>query len=378
MTDCYDEVRHIERHMECDRYETYFDCLRVMAAFAVVVLHLASQNWYLVEPGTYEWHAFSVYDAFVRWAVPVFAMISGALFIGGFPKKLERIFKKNIVRIVTAFTFWSAVYALWDLLSGKAGWKNAVREFVEGPTHLWFLFMIAGLYLLVPFLQKIAENDKLIEYFAVLSLLFTFGLPYAVTVLSLYFEKAGMIAGGYLKNIEFSFTAGYVSYFVLGYYFSRKNVGKKMRLVLYLLGIAGLTVTIFAAQIFSVSEKTACSTFHACMSLNVMLTSIALFLFIKYDGKIRNASHKTKEGLRKLSEYSFGAYLVHILVIKLLDHNPLFKLNTMQFRLNIGRFEEISLNPYLSVPVIAIIAFAISVTISGWLHRIPVLKKYIV
>lgn len=69
---------------------------------------------------------------------------------------------------------------------------------------------------------------------------------------------------------------------------------------------------------------------------------------------------------------------MHILVIKLLDHNPLFKLNTLQFKPNIGDFEGVLLNSAISVPVIALITFLISFTISGLLHRIPVLKRYIV
>ncbi len=366
-----------QRQMPAQR-EIYFDCLRLMAAFAVIALHVAAQNWYKVEAGTFAWNVFHIYDSFVRWSIPVFVMISGALFIGGPPKKLERIFRKNICRIVTAFIFWSAVYALWNLLLGTIGWKNALREFVEGPAHLWFLFMIVGLYLIVPFLRKIAENDKLIEYFVLLSLLFTFVLPYFVMVISLYSGKAGTIAGGLFHNMNFEFATGYVSYFVFGYYFSRADISRNRRIIIYLSGIAGMAVTIFAARIFPVSEETASPMFHDCMILNVMLTGVALFLLAKNSGRIRNVSGRTKDRLRKLSEYSFGAYLVHILVIKMLDHNPLFQLNTMRFQLHIGNFEGIPLNPLLSVPAIALIAFVISIAISGLLHRIPILKKYVV
>lgn len=118
--------------------------------------------------------------------------------------------------------------------------------------------------------------------------------------------------------------------------------------------------------------------FHANMTLNVMLMSVALFLTAKNSRKMWEASEKTRGRIKKLSDYSFGAYLMHILVIKLLDHNPLFKLNTLQFKPNIGDFEGVLLNPAISVPVIALITFLISLTISGLLHRIPVLKRYIV
>lgn len=363
---------------EPGKREVYFDCLRIMATFVVIMAHLAAQNWYTVEVGTYEWNVFNLYDAIARWSVPVFVMISGALFLGAGSKNPERIFKKNIPRIITAFLFWSAIYAISNLFLGKSEWKNAIREFVEGPTHLWFLFMIAGLYMLVPLLWKITENEKLTGYFVLLSLVFTFVLPFCVTVISLYSEKFGAIAGGLVGNIGVTFTAGYVSYFVCGYYLSRRDMDRKRRGVIYLLGIAGLAVTFFAARIFPASDEAASSIFHDCMIFNVMLTGVALFVFAKNSGKIRNVSDRTREWLEKLSNYSFGVYLVHILVARLLDHNPLFELDTLQFKVNLLHADGIALNPLISVPVNSVIVFVISVAISGILHRIPVLKKYVV
>lgn len=355
----------------------YFDCLRIAATFAVMVLHLASQNWYAVEAGTYEWKVFNLYDALVRWAVPVFVMISGSLFLSG-ARSLERIFKKNVRRILTAFIFWSAIYAFANLALGRSGLKNALREFVEGPPHMWFLFMIAGLYILVPLLQKIVEDDRMAGYFVLLSLVFTFAAPYAITIMALYSEKLAEIAGGLLKSVGFNFTLGYVGYFVYGYYFGHIDIKGKKKWAIYLFGILGAVVTLFASAIFPVSAKSASVVFHDNMTLNVMFISIALFILAKNNINLNNASPKTVKTLGKLSDYSFGAYLVHALVITLLNHNPLFKLNTMQFKLNIVNMEEAALNPLISVPGIAVIVFVISYIISGILHCIPGLKRYVV
>lgn len=343
--------------------ETYFDCLRIFATFSVMLLHVASQNRHMVEPGDYEWNVFSFYDSLVRWAVPIFVMISGALFLSR-EQSLEQIFKKNILRIVTAFVFWSALYALINLIMGRSEPKNALREFVEGPTHLWFLFMIAGLYILVPLLQKIVADFNMTKYLVLLSLAFTFVFPYIITLLSLYSEKLSSIANGVLKSVCFYFTRGYVGYFVFGYYFSRIDIKKKWRRLIYLLGFGALLVTAFASEIFPVSDKGAVSIFHDNLSLNVMLVSVALFIFAKNNLSLQSASPKLKEIIRKLSEYSFGAYLVHAMVITQLNH--LLGLNTLSF------------NPLISVPVISVTAFVISFAISGILHYVPGLKKYIV
>ena len=239
-----------------------------------------------------------------------------------------------------------------------------MREFVEGPAHLWFLFMIVGLYILVPLFKKIVANDGLTQYFVLLSLAFTFVLPYFVTLISLYSEKIASIAGGILKSVGFNFTLGYVGYFVFGYYFSQIHINFQKKWIIYLLGIAGLLITIFAQVIFPVSDKAASSVFHDNMTVNVMLISVSLFVFARNNLRFQNASQRTVKIIGKLSEYSFGAYLVHAMVITQLDH--IVGLNTLSF------------NPIISVPIIGIMVFVISFAISGILHHIPILNRYIV
>lgn len=93
--------------LESSNHRTvYFDVLRIIAICAVVVLHMSAQNF--VESGvdTPEWQALNFYDSIVRWSVPVFVMISGALFLDG-ENSIGKLYKKNIARIPVAFIFWS-------------------------------------------------------------------------------------------------------------------------------------------------------------------------------------------------------------------------------------------------------------------------------
>lgn len=343
--------------------ETYLDCLRIMATFAVMIAHIASQFWRSLEAETYAWKVFSFYDSIARWSVPAFVMISGALFLRK-DQNMERIFKKNIVRIATAFMFWSAIYALVNLMTGKSGIKNALRAFVEGPVHLWFLFMIVGIYLLIPFLRKIVVSMELTTYFVLLSLVFTFALPSTITVISFYSGKIASIADHVLQNVYFRFTLGYVSYFVFGYFFSQINIERKKRWLIYLSGAVGFLVTSFGQVIFPLADQDAAGLFHTDMTFNVMLESVALFTFAKYHLNFPTIPQTLRKFIQKLSAYSFGAYLVHAMTITRLNH--MTGLNTLSF------------DPILSVPAIGVIVFILSFAISGILHQIPVLKKYIV
>ena len=74
----------------------YFDVLRILATFAVIVLHLSAQHWADTDVYSRAWQAFNLYDSAVRWAVPVFVMISGALFLSG-SQSIGHILKKERV-----------------------------------------------------------------------------------------------------------------------------------------------------------------------------------------------------------------------------------------------------------------------------------------
>jgi surface polysaccharide O-acyltransferase-like enzyme len=80
-----------------------FDVLRILAAFAVVMLHVTSDRLTTSFPSN-EWEIRNVYDSFVRWCVPVFVMISGALFLNhGRSVNVGRLYKKNILHLVFIF-----------------------------------------------------------------------------------------------------------------------------------------------------------------------------------------------------------------------------------------------------------------------------------
>ncbi len=117
-----------------------------------MVLHLGAQNWYTTDVKSFAWNTFNFYDSIVRWAVPSFVMISGALFLQR-DIPFKKFFSKYIFRIVTAFLFWSFVYAVANYAKNKDIIK-ALGHFIMGHYHLWFLFMITGLYIYCTFHEK--------------------------------------------------------------------------------------------------------------------------------------------------------------------------------------------------------------------------------
>ena len=89
-----------------------FDSLRVVAILSVIVLHASAVVFLNLYP-SYDWNVANVYDSFMRWNVPVFFMISGALFLRRSKElNIKRLYSRNILRIVAIFVFWSIIYAI--------------------------------------------------------------------------------------------------------------------------------------------------------------------------------------------------------------------------------------------------------------------------
>ena len=321
-----------------------------------MILHIAAQDWRVTNVKSFEWNIFNFYDSIVRWAVPSFVMISGSLFLSR-DIPLKKIFSKYIFRIVTAFLFWSFIYAAAMYIMKDRDIIKLFGRFIRGHYHLWFLFMITGLYMIVPFTKKIAESEFLTKYFLVLAFIFTFFLPQSVNFISVFSEKYGTFANNILDNFHFHFVMGFTGYFLLGYFLNKIDITKKQERIIYFLGICGFIATILMSVMASWIKNEPNRIFYGSITVNVLFESVAVFIFFK---KHFNKSSKI---ILALSKYSFGAYLVHAAVIKVIKFCGL---NTLSF------------NPILSVPVIAVIVFVFSFSISAILNHIPLLKKYIV
>ena len=339
----------------------YFDYLRILAVFAVVVLHTSSGSWNRTDVNSSAWLVFNFYDGIARWCVPVFVMISGALFLG---RKLtiKKLYAKYILRIAVAFVFWSTLYAVWNsiVMSKSPSVTACIRNAVVGHYHLWFLYMIAGLYMVVPFLNAIVSDRKTALYFVIGSFVFASFLPQLAAV-------AGFLSPGLSAEIKklvsklmLHLVLGYSGYFVLGYLLHYTPIHKKCETAIYVLGVLGLVVTVAATALLSRRTQAKTEAFFSYLTVNVFFTSAAVFVFAKNHLNRPVSSVNNQNLLAFLSKCSFGVYLIH----------PFF----LQFLTQ----ERFAFHPLLSVPIRAIIVFFISLLISGLLNKIPVVKDWLV
>ncbi len=239
----------------------YFDVLRIVAIFVVVAVHLSAMHWADVDVNSRAWFAFNLYCTAGKWSVPIFVMISGALFLGR-EVSISAILKKNVARIAAVFLFWSGCYALVDLIFRHAPLSVVLSQLITGHYHLWFLYMIVGLYLLIPLLRPIVQNETLMRYFLLLAFLFTFLLPQLALFTSFVSHEASTVIRTVIMYSYCFFPLGFTIYFVGGYYLSRRNFSRREEIVLYCVGIAALLFSIIAPAVLSRAQGAPNATFY--------------------------------------------------------------------------------------------------------------------
>ena len=359
--------------MKQDRFEPIgtkdrqicFDVLKIVATFAVVMLHVSAQHWFYVKLKTPEWRAFNLYDGSVRFPVPLFVMISGALFLSE-DRPIGRIYGKYVLRIVTAFLFWSVLYAAISYFRGTP-LIDAVKEAIKGHYHLWYLYMIVGLYMIVPLLRPIVQNGKLLRYFLILSFLVGIVVPQLIAILTVFRPDSASFAQSVWDQTYLYLPFGYSFYFVLGYRLNRTEITNRTVILAAVLVIAGTLATVLLTQWinyymlnFNLQHKIVL--FYQNETVNVAVTAGGVFVLGRRLFQ-RPYSVRTQKGIAMLSKATFGVYLVHPMLIDAVKRLGL---------------ETVTFNPYLSVPVITVLVFLPSFLVSLILNQIPFVKKYLV
>lgn len=324
----------------------YLDVIRTVATFGVIALHVFCTEYHS-SFGTYNWYVSVVGDSLVRWSVPLFVMISGALFLQ--PAKIVSyriLLKKYIPRLLLAYVFWSVAYSTMSFIINIINGTELRMELLTPHFHLWYIPMLIGVYLLIPLLRKIVFQEKLARATLILWIGYLMGC----------FCKFNQIPQiGILFNSNS--IVGYAGYFVLGYYVSSHDVSTKQARWIYLLGIVGAIVGVFGSIIISQMRGVGDTTFLNNLGPHVVAMSLSLFVFVK-----RSVSN-IKSNLMKFVEYVrkdlFGIYLTHGIWLSLF---------------NASVFRNIC-NQLITLPLITIIIFFFSLFTTKLIRRIPILHK---
>jgi surface polysaccharide O-acyltransferase-like enzyme len=342
----------------------------------VIILHVSASKWYDTPVRSFNWQIMNFYDSLVRWTVPVFVMISGVFHLRpnrnniSFKEEMEKIYKK-ILRVGCAIIFWGAFYNSINMLGKYFINKELFTLFdiikipgiiILGPAwyHLWFLYMLIGLYLLTPIFRCFIKNCKkeYIEY--VLILFFLIGT--CIPLINIVLNKLSVFKGRtiFFPVVEVS---GYIGYYIAGYYFDNFEIENKIKKNIYILAVLSLLFTIIGSSYISLYKGEPIEELYWYLLPNTMFIAYGLFIFFKTKLKQEYFSKKAENIILKISKNTFGIYLIHAFVIQIFG---IIGLNTL------------IIAPLISIPIISIVVMIISGTGTIIINKIPVLNKYII
>lgn len=349
----------MERQLRKERV-FYLDLLRVLAMFGVIAIHMPFAEWKGIASTDYSvWGVSLFYHGIVRWAVPLFVMISGALFLDPDRKiDYKDLYLKKALHYVIIYLFWQPLQAI--IIGGGQSLIVILASLISGASVYWFLVMLMGLYLTIPYLRKITEDTRLLNGFVGLSLIFTFAFPNLIKWYAFGGWEGIKSAESGWNHLNFHLTLGYVAYFVMGYYLKKLFLTVRARRVIYSLGLLGVAETVAITAYLTYRKNMFVEIAFDNFSICVMLQAIGLFVLIKYtEGKV-SASSVLYRWIGIFAKYSFGVYLVHRFVIFFLQE-----------------ILEKYFNSIIGVPIGIGIVFMISLVIVSVGQRIPILREVV-
>lgn len=345
-----DKVIDIE-HKDFNRFIEGISCLRIFATVCVVWLHTCStltdnkEMFFLTDM---QYSFFCAAYQIMYWAVPAFFMITGALILN---KKItyQECLSKYIRRSIIVLFLFGIPYAILKIIMKSKSISIGIiyyslKAVIEGDSfgHLWYLYVLIGIYLVIPVLQLalVRMQDKDLKILLSGLLIVDFILPTisAITGLRIAF------------TLPFTYPMFYI---IVGYYINnQKNKEKNNIKVVYIVFMTAIIIFINYLKFY---PKELTSYFSPLIAIFAMCI-FDLFKQIK----IKNNC----DLIWKIDRLCFGVYLIH----------PLF----IQFTYKFLKITPVMFELYYVMVILFFIVFVLSSFIGAWiLSKVKILKQYV-
>lgn len=325
--------------------QSWGDLCRVVAIFGVIIIHACGSTFYQFgKVSLPDWLAANLLDSLVRCAVPLFVMLSGALLL---KKDSNQITVRQIInrvsKVAAPLFTWNVGYLLYvsHFTGEPVKWTSM---FIQPPMyHLWFVYMIIGIYLLLPVFQAIfttvIERRNLQIYLL--------GLWLIVTCIPIY-QPIPL-----LPLLQQSSLFGYGGYFLMGGVIATSRTSKLPSTVWWIIYAASVAVTFYLTFYFSQQAQSVVETAFLYFSINVCISSVAAFILFSR-AKI---SEKFGLILQWVSDRSFLIFFMHVVILERVSNVILSMLP--------------GLPAYLFILLSATVTFIICLTIATVLRWLP-------
>lgn len=327
---------------------------RVFTVLCAIMLLLVQDGQSMVLTAG-EQQVLSVYEGLTLWAVPALFMLWGMFALEEGKPQVPAALTGLVLPALCMLLFWGVVYAVVSrLLEGSLDFTlsalaDVLLSAVKGNTHshLWVLSPLIGLYLVHPVLHRFTSSASRGElcYFLGLCFLFASVLP-----LWTAFRPDSVLAG-LLERLRVHLVLGWVGCYVGGWYLRHYTISRVTEYILYILGVLGLTLTVLspAAGAFSPAPL------RQYTAPNVLLAAAAFCALFRYVLGV-SEERSRRSAVYNLGACAFGVYLIHQLWVLIFKH---FGITILSF------------SPALSVPLLALVFFLLSLPFAWLISLIP-------
>ncbi len=326
-------------------YFPFIDWLKAVAILAVVLLHcLPGENAALTGRSVY---FAQLIHGCCNFAVPVFVMVTGAVLLNR-EESLRKTLRRTARLALALLIFgWAAAFleAYFQSRALAASMGQAVLRLLGGESwsFTWFLYMMIGVYLMLPLFRIFVKNATDAALIYVMAALFVFN-----SIIPAINGLAGRTV------LDFSLPVGsvYALYLLLGYYFQHRL--RQAPPAWLCVGGICLCIAVFAVLMpgNSVAEFETLGWLAGYAPPAAAVLACAVFLLAKL---VNTAG----AGIRIIAQNSFGIYLIHC-----------FYINASRYLLRLP--EGLAITPPLFICV-----FSLALASSAALRKIRPVRKYL-
>ena len=355
----------LESTSEFER-ESWVDFVRATAIFLVVLLHSASFWVYRYGlTSDFNWQVGNIIDSATRVAVPLFFMTTGYLLLSK-PISLITYFDKRFRRIAIPWLAWSIIFLVYKKirLDTPITISEGFFEILNGDVyfHFWFLYTLIGLYIFIPVISWLIENDPQKRSFYFLIVWFV-----TASIIPLLNTLSKYVANHELKiAFDLSMFGGFSGYLIAGFLIGKIKSSKLHWMVFFGVYTLSVVVTIVATSVGTYRLERLIEYFYDYAAPNVILASFAAFAVLKKIGTVISGNEKASLIFSRLGYASLGVYLIH----------PIF-INALNDGIFGPDLKFIIQNSALTIPLVAIISFLLSYIAVEIILNIPVIRRIV-
>lgn len=295
--------------------KVYIDFLKIIAIYLVLFNHTGINGFvlFIAERDSILYPFYLFNGIFVKIAVPLFFMTSGALLLGK-QESIKTILTKRFLRFAVILLVGSVIAYAYECLrvSPQEMSLLAFARTLYGGQHTvayWYLYAYLAFLLMLPFIRRLAQSMSFGEY---IWMFLMYGFIQSLTILDCLVSGG---SGTHNESFSFFITTRYVFFPLMGYFIDQKLEGKHfckrnlaiMALASFVAILISCVMTHYWCSLIGQWDQDSCQAFFNTLIFLPTVTVFygAKFLFLRYP-----FSSRTEGWITALGGTTFGLYLI--------------------------------------------------------------------